>query len=308
MPVIAINDLTKYYDKIKAVDGISMDIEHGEMFALLGPNGAGKTTTMNIMMGFIFPTSGSVRLFGHDVFRDGKQARQRIGFMPEELGMYDVLTAYEHMDFYGRLFGIPQQAREEKIDELLGLVGLLHRKDSKVREYSHGMRQRLGIAQALINDPDLLVLDEPTSGLDPRASHEVREIIQSLTERNITLFLSSHLLHEVQQICESVAIMDRGRLVRKDTIENLVRETRGKGIHVNITCLNINDDIVKAVKDIQGVRSVNIEGNTLTVLVDDEEVTPDINTAVINAGGRITKMEESTPDLEDIFLELTEDE
>ncbi len=308
MGIIDIEGLVKRYNGTLAVDDISMEVERGEMFALLGPNGAGKTTTMNMMMGFIFPTAGSVRLFGYDVFNNGKEARHRIGFMPEELGLYDVLTAYQHMDFYGRLFNIPRRRREKKIDELLELVGLLHRKNTRVREYSHGMRQRLGIAQALINDPDLLILDEPTSGLDPRASYTVRDIITSLTERDITLFLSSHLLHEVQEICESVAIINKGQLIRKDTIENLVREFRIEGMHITLTCLNLDNDIVETVQGMAGVHSVEAFGNTLTALVDTEDTAADLNAAVVNRGGRVTRMEESTPDLEDIFLRLTEDD
>jgi len=298
--------MTKRYGRLLAVNDLSLTVEEGEVFALLGPNGAGKTTTMSVLMGFIFPTVGSIRIFGQDMTDEGRETRRRIGFMPEELGLYDSLTGYEHLEFYGRLFGMEKREREEKIHDMLQLVGLTDRKDSLVREYSHGMRQRLGVAQALINEPDLLILDEPTSGLDPRASHEVREIIKSLAARHITLILSSHLLHEVEQVCDTVAIINKGKLIRKDTIKDLVRETRDKGIRVSVTCLTLNRNIIDAVRGISGVEHVETRDNILTAIVRNEELAADINTAVVKAGGRVVRVEESTPDLEEIFLQLTE--
>jgi ABC-2 type transport system ATP-binding protein len=301
---IEIVGLTKKYGELIAVQNLDLTIEKGETFAFLGPNGAGKTTTINILMGFLFPTSGNAKIFGYDVIENGKEARAKIGFLPEELGFYDSLTAYEHMDFYSRLFGIPEPKRKEKILELLEMVGLSERKDSKLREYSHGMKQRLGIAQSLINDPELLIFDEPTSGLDPRASYEVRKIMEKLAEREVTIFLSSHLLHEVQQMCDTVGIIDRGILISKDKIKNLSKEIR-KGIQIKITCLEMNDNIIDAVKGIKGVESVKVKGNDLIAMVSDEKVAADINSAIIESGGRVRKMEESTPDLEEIFLKLT---
>ncbi|KAA0010150.1 MAG: ABC transporter ATP-binding protein, partial [Thermoplasmata archaeon] len=263
--MIEVENLRKEYDGLIALDDISFKVEEGEIFAFLGPNGAGKTTTINIMMGFIYPTSGRVRIFNQDITKNGKKIKKRIGFLPEELGFYDTLTAYEHMDFYGRLFGMPKAEREERILELLEMVGLLERKDSKLREYSHGMKQRLGIAQALINEPELLILDEPTSGLDPRASYEVRNIIKELGKKGITIFLSSHLLYEVQQICDTAAIIDKGKLVKKDSIKNLINEIKGKGIKVRITCLNMNDDIIEAIRGIKGIQEMRTKDNKLII-------------------------------------------
>lgn len=305
--MIEVKNLRKVYRNIVALDGISFKIERGEIFAFLGPNGAGKTTTMNILMGFIFPDSGEVKIFGRDVVKDGKIIRKKIGFLPEELGFYETLTAYENMDFYARLFGIPKKDREKKILDLLEMVGLLDRKDSKVGEYSHGMKQRLGIAQSLINEPELLIYDEPTSGLDPRASYEIRNLIKELVKEGTTLFLSSHLLHEVQQICNTVAIINKGKLVRKDEIKNLINEIKGKGIIVKIKCLNLNEDIIESVKKINGVEDLKVLKDMLIVRVRDEKVTAEINSAIVKAGGKITKMEEKTPNLEEIFLKLTEE-
>jgi len=303
--MIEVENLRKEYDGLIALDDISFKVEEGEIFAFLGPNGAGKTTTINIMMGFIYPTSGRVRIFNQDITKNGKKIKKRIGFLPEELGFYGTLTAYEHMDFYGRLFGMPKAEREERILELLEMVGLLERKDSKLREYSHGMKQRLGIAQALINEPELLILDEPTSGLDPRASYEVRNIIKELGKKGITIFLSSHLLYEVQQICDTAAIIDKGKLVKKDSIKNLINEIKGKGIKVRITCLNMNDDIIEAIRGIKGIQEMRTKDNKLIIKVASDETVAEINSAIVKAGGKVIRMEELVPDLEEVFLKLT---
>lgn len=303
--MIEVENLRKEYNGFVALDGISFRVEEGEIFAFLGPNGAGKTTTINILMGFIYPTDGQVKIFGKDITKNGKEIKKRIGFLPEELGFYDTLTAYEHMDFYGRLFGIPKAKREKRILELLEMVGLLERKDSKLREYSHGMKQRLGIAQALINEPDLLIFDEPTSGLDPRASYEIRNIIKELATEGITIFLSSHLLYEVQQICDTVAIIDKGKLVRKDKINNLINELKGKGIKIKITCLKINEDIVEAVRGIKGVYEVIAKENSLIVRVSNEKTIAEVNAVIVKADGRVIRIEELAPDLEEVFLKLT---
>ena len=219
--MIEVRNLRKAYENVLALDNVSFEVGEGEAFAFLGPNGAGKTTTIKILMGFIYPDLGYAKIFGKDVIRHGKKIRKRIGYLPEEIGFYDQLSAYENLDFFARLVGIPKAERKKRIEELLERVGLLERKDSPVREYSHGMKQRLGIAQSLINDPDLLIYDEPTSGLDPRSSYEIRELIKGFVKEGKTLFLSSHLLYEVQQICRTVAIINKGKIVVKDEIKNL---------------------------------------------------------------------------------------
>ena len=303
--VIEVSNLKKSYGKIVALDGISFEVKKGEAFAFLGPNGAGKSTTIKILMGFLYPDSGKVKIFGKDVNKHGKEIRKRIGFLPEEVGFYENLTVYDNMDFYARLFGISKLERNKIIKETLERVGLLDRKDSKVKELSHGMKQRLGIAQSLINHPELLIYDEPTSGLDPRSSYEVRKLIKDLLKEGVTLFLSSHLLYEVQQICDTVAIIDKGKLVKKDRIENLIREIRGQTIRVRITCLNLNEDILKIAREVRGVTRIKASDKTIIADVKDEDTIANLNSAITKAGGRITKIEHLTPDLEQIFLKLT---
>jgi ABC-2 type transport system ATP-binding protein len=197
-----------------AVQSLDLAIYPGEVFGFLGPNGAGKTTTMNVLLGFVQATAGEARLFGVDVRQP--IARKRIGYLPELTYYYKFLTAEELLRFYARIFGIRGRERERRIDEVLSLVGLEAARRRPIRTYSKGMQQRVGLAQALINDPDLLILDEPTSGLDPVGRMQIRQIIQQLRSRGKTVFFSSHELGEVETVCDRVAILDRGTLKSLD--------------------------------------------------------------------------------------------
>ncbi|HOW66915.1 MAG TPA: ABC transporter ATP-binding protein [Candidatus Paceibacterota bacterium] len=203
-----------------AVDGLDLKVSAGEVFGFLGPNGAGKTTTMNVLLGFLPPTQGRAFLFGVDVREP--IARQRIGYLPEMTYYYKFLTAEELLRFYGRIFRLPREQAESRIDQLLKLVELEEVRGRPIRTYSKGMQQRVGLAQALINQPDLLILDEPTSGLDPLGRLKVREIIQRLKNEGKTVFFSSHELGEAETVCDRVGIMNQGRLKAIGRISDLV--------------------------------------------------------------------------------------
>jgi ABC-2 type transport system ATP-binding protein len=206
-----------------AVKGLNLAVHAGETFGFLGPNGAGKTTTMNVLLGFVRPTSGTARVFNVDV---GKSiARQRIGYLPEQTYYYRFLSAEEILAFYARIFQLPRQLARQRIDAVLKLVDLESARKRQLRTYSKGMQQRVGLAQALINDPDLLILDEPTSGLDPVGRMQIRDIIRRLKQEGKTVFFSSHELGEVETVCDRVAIMQNGELRATGTIAEL---TRGK--------------------------------------------------------------------------------
>jgi len=205
-----------------ALKGLNLSINAGETFGFLGPNGAGKTTTMNVLLGFLNATSGQAYLFGQNVREP--IARQRIGYLPELTYYYKFLTAEELLRFYARIFNIPRREREKRIDEVLKLVELDHARTRQIKTYSKGMQQRAGLAQALINNPDLLILDEPTSGLDPLGRMKVREIIQRLKDDGKTVFFSSHELGEVETICDRVAILHQGELKREGRVDDITRE------------------------------------------------------------------------------------
>jgi ABC-2 type transport system ATP-binding protein len=205
-----------------AVDGLNLQVRAGEVFGFLGPNGAGKTTTMNVLLGFVNATSGSASIFGVDVRQP--IARQRIGYLPELTYYYKFLNTEELLRFYARIFRIPRGEREKRIGEVLKLVELEHARKRLIKTYSKGMQQRVGLAQALINNPDLLILDEPTSGLDPLGRMKVREIIQRLRDEGRTVFFSSHELGEVETVCNRVAILHEGKLRVEGRVEDLVAQ------------------------------------------------------------------------------------
>jgi ABC-2 type transport system ATP-binding protein len=227
--VVAINDLRVVFpsrelrgqDKL-AVDGLNLQVRAGEVFGFLGPNGAGKTTTMNVLLGFVNASSGSASIFGVDVRQP--IARQRIGYLPELTYYYKFLNTEELLRFYARIFRIPKADREKRIDSVLKLVELETSRKRLIKTYSKGMQQRVGLAQALINDPDLLILDEPTSGLDPLGRMKVREIIQRLKEQGKTVFFSSHELGEVETVCDRVAILHQGKLRVEGRVDDLVQQ------------------------------------------------------------------------------------
>ena len=205
-----------------ALHGLDLSVRAGEVFGFLGPNGAGKTTTMNVLLGFVPPTSGTAFLFGVDVREP--IARQRIGYLPELTYYYKFLTAEEILRFYAKIFGLPRAEADKRIDSLLKLVELEHARKRPIKSYSKGMQQRVGLAQALINNPDLLILDEPTSGLDPLGRMKVREIIQRLKDEGKTVFFSSHELGEVETVCDRVAIVHQGELKVEGRVDELVKQ------------------------------------------------------------------------------------
>jgi len=208
--------------RVTAVDQLSLDVRRGEVFGFLGPNGAGKTTTLKMLMGLIYPTSGQARIFGHAV--GDPAAKAKLGFLPESPYFYDYLTSREFLSFYGHLFGLWGGALNKRADELLDLVGMTHARDLQLRKFSKGMLQRVGIAQALINDPELVVLDEPMSGLDPIGRKEVRDLIFRLKETGKTVLFSSHILHDAELLCDRVAMIMKGRLVACGPVTELIEQ------------------------------------------------------------------------------------
>ena len=208
--------------KVTAVDSLNLDVRRGEVFGFLGPNGAGKTTTLKMLMGLIYPTSGRASIFGHPI--GDPAAKAKLGFLPESPYFYDYLTSREFLGFYGHLFGLWGSSLDKRVDELLELVGMAHARDLQLRKFSKGMLQRVGIAQALINDPELVVLDEPMSGLDPVGRKEVRDLILRLKEAGKTVMFSSHILHDAELLCDRVAMILKGRLVACGQVADLIEQ------------------------------------------------------------------------------------
>ncbi len=227
-PVIQIKNLTKIYrdfwgrKKVRALNSLSLEVHKGEVFGLLGPNGSGKTTTMKLLLGLLFPTEGEINILGKTASDVSKN--ERIGYLPEESYLYRFLNAEETLDFYGRLFDMSPQQRKERANQLIEMVGLQNARKRQLKEYSKGMTRRIGLAQALINDPDLILLDEPTSGLDPLGSRDMKDLIVKLRDQGKTIVMCSHLLADVQDVCDRIAILYAGELKELGRVEDLLKE------------------------------------------------------------------------------------
>ncbi len=237
--IIEAQNLTKIYrdfwgrQKVRALKALDLEVRKGEIFGLLGPNGSGKSTTIKLLLGLLFPTSGRALVFGKDATEVTKN--EKIGYLPEESYLYKYLTAEETLDFYGRLFDMPTSVRRQRIDELIEQVGLTWAKRRQLKEYSKGMTRRIGLAQALINDPDLVMLDEPTSGLDPIGTREMKDMIIDLKNRGKTVVICSHLLADVQDVCDRIAILYQGELTEQGRVDSLLQvsgetQIRTKGL------------------------------------------------------------------------------
>lgn len=221
---------------VTVLEGLNLEVRRGEVFGFLGPNGAGKTTTIKILMGLIYPSGGRATLFGCPI--GDRQASARLGFLPESPYFYDYLTAAEFLQFYGHLFGVRGTLLEQRVTELLDLVGMSHARNLQLRKFSKGMLQRVGIAQALINDPELVVLDEPMSGLDPVGRKEIRDLILRLKESGKTIFFSSHILHDAELLCDRVAIILKGRMVACGRVSDLVGQSATQSVEMVVEGLS----------------------------------------------------------------------
>jgi ABC-2 type transport system ATP-binding protein len=303
--VVEVRNVTRCYGKLCAVSDLSLDVEKGESFGFLGPNGAGKTTTIKMLTGFIKPDCGKITVLGHDLATDDVEAKRHIGLVPDEYGLYDDLTTMDHMRYFGRLLGMSGPDLSSAMERSLKMVELAEQAEKKVKGFSHGMRQRLVIAQALMGDPAILFLDEPTSGLDPIGAKEVRDLIRKMTSAGMTLFISSHILFEVQEMCKSVAIIHKGRLLKKDTIENLSNLLKNKtGRQLFLMLQNPSPAIFNAIAGTKGVDSVTVDGPAYRIRVGDPDVQFRLPGTIVQEGGRILTYYEVNPSLEDVFMDI----
>ncbi len=302
-PVIQTENLTKSYGSRVAVNRLSLTVEAKQIHGFLGPNGAGKTTTIKMLVGLLRPNSGSLKILGMNAAGDKPKIRERIGYMPELPKFPKHLTGEELLDVYGRMYNIPKETRKKRIPELLKLVGLAERGKDRVGKYSKGMQQRIGIAQALINDPELVILDEPSIGLDPVGMVEVRDMVKGIVKGGQTVFFSSHLLAEVQQVCDHVTIINNGKMLFTGTLEQVaLKASPIRRLVVEVQ--KHSDAILQALKALP-FATVDSSNSTYTLtLKTKEDVRADVSRAVTGAGGVILRMEEEGGGLEDAFMNL----
>ena len=310
--MIEVSHLTKRYGGHTAVSNLSFTIEKGQIYGFLGPNGAGKSTTMNIMTGCLAASEGEVRIDGHDIFEEPQQAKRLIGYLPEQPPLYLDRTPREYLTFVGRAKGIKDKALPEQIGRVMEVTQITDVADRLIKHLSKGYRQRVGIAQALLGDPEVVILDEPTVGLDPKQIIEIRSLIQSLGQKH-TVILSSHILSEVQAVCQTILIISKGHLVACDTPENLERLFSGSAA-VELTVEAGEAQTREILAPLDHIRSVDVrpEGADrcqVTLETDgDEEVCRAVFFAFSRAGRAILRMTDAKASLEDIFIELTSGE
>ena len=302
MNAIETHGLTRQFGKIVAVNDLNLTVEAGKIYGFLGPNGAGKSTTINMLMGFTKPNGGSAKVLGYDILTQHYEIRKLTGYLPERPAFYENMTGADNMQYFGKLIGA--EDLEQRIPELLVQVGLEGRGDDRVKGYSHGMRQRLGIAIALLGNPKLLILDEPTTGLDPQGSHDIREVIKKLKKDNVTIFLSSHILHEVQEISDVVGIVKAGHMLVQTPIENFLRSSKGTLAAFEISSPLMDDRFAETARKVKGVESASIRDGRLYLTVDEPAVAEDVNAALVGAGFRVRELKEIVPTLEDAFLKV----
>lgn len=300
--VVKINQLHKVFHvgfwgrRVTAVDGLLFEVQRGEVFGFLGPNGAGKTTTIKMLMGLIYPTGGTATLFGRPV---GDQvAKAKVGFLPESPYFYDYLTGREFLRFYGHLFGLLGSALDKRIDELLELVGMTHARDLQLRKFSKGMLQRVGIAQALINDPELVILDEPMSGLDPIGRKEVRDLILRLKESGKTVMFSSHILHDAELLCDRVAMIMKGKLVACGHVSELIAGDTTNEVEMVID--RLLPEALERIKPLTG--KVVFQGERVMVMLSSQQAVDQALDVIRSAKAKLVALTPHKASLEDLFI------
>lgn len=309
--MIEVSHLTKRYGRHCAVDDISFTVQDGGIYGLLGPNGAGKSTTMNVITGYLSPTSGTVRIDGHDIVEEPQEAKACIGYLPEQPPLYTDMTVAEYLQFVAELKGVKRKSeREAEIERAMGRTGLEDVMDRLIRNLSKGYRQRVGIAATLLGNPKVIILDEPTVGLDPAQMIEIRSLIHDLGETH-TVILSSHILSEVQAVCDRVLIIAHGKLIAQGTPEELAGKLAAHGV-ISATAVGSRDAVVAAASAVPGLTGLKVtaeKGDEVSFTASSEsgaDLRAALSKAMAEAGCPVISLSSSTISLEDVFLQLTE--
>src|SRR5438552_8628300 len=308
IPGVQTFGLTRMYGNITALYGLDLTVNKGDLFGFIGSNGAGKTTTLRILATFLAPSAGRAQILGHDVVRDADAVRHVIGYMPDFFGVYKDMEVTEYLDFFGACYKIPTAQREKTVNDVLELVGLTEKKGALIGALSRGMQQRLGLARVLIHDPQLLLLDEPASGLDPRARIEMMAILQELQRMGKTIIISSHILSELQTLCNRVAIIEKGMLIYSGPVQG-VRDQMSQG---RVECARVSSDeaealaLLKARSEITDVTAVDGEIKIILANFDtDHSIVADI---LVRGGAKLIELREDEIGLEEVFMRVTRGE
>lgn len=307
-PAVLTESLTRSYGALLALNGLNLTVNKGDLFGFIGSNGAGKTTTLRILATFLAPSAGRAEVLGHDVVKDADAVRRVIGYMPDFFGVYKDMEVTEYLDFFGACYRIPAVQREKTVNDVLDLVGLSEKRGSLIGALSRGMQQRLGLARVLIHDPQLLLLDEPASGLDPRARIEVMAILSELQRLGKTIIISSHILSELQNLCNRVAIIEKGKLIYSGPVQG-VRDQFATGRTFWVKVLGQEEQALQLLKARPEITNVTSAEGRLKVALRDHDTDPGcVAETLVRGGVRLVGLEEEELGLEEVFLRVTRGE
>jgi len=302
---ISVTDLHKSFGELKAVQGVSFQVQRGEIFSLLGPNGAGKTTTISILSTLLRPDQGDAQVMGHSIRRDPMQVKSVLGVVPQEIALYEDLTARENLDFWGKMYGLRGAALRQRVQEVLEIIGLADRANGRVGKFSGGMKRRVNIGVALLHKPQVIYMDEPTVGIDPQSRRNILDSVVALKNQGMTVLYTTHYMEEAQELSDHIAIMDRGKLIAGGTNAELVQLV-GEQTRIDLTLTVEASRVLPIWRAVEGVAHVSAEDGRVTVLVADSNlVLPRLFESATRLAARITSVDIREPNLEAVFLHLT---
>ena len=302
---IQVQNLVKAFGETKAVEGVSFEVEQGEIFSLLGPNGAGKTTTLSMLSCLLRPDEGDALVMGHSIKNDQMGVKAALGVVPQEIALYEDMSARENLDFWGKMYGLRGAALKARVDEVLEIIGLTERARDRVGKYSGGMKRRVNIGVALLHKPKVIYMDEPTVGIDPQSRRNILDSVVDLKKQGMTVLYTTHYMEEAQELSDHIAIMDHGKMIASGTNAELVKIV-GEMDRITVTINAESAKVLEAWKAVRGVKQVSAEDGTLTILADDSNrVLPRLFETAATGGVRITSVAIQEPNLEAVFLHLT---